>query len=305
MTVMVKSHKRSLDRAVAELAARQHGVVARAQLAGIGLGRGAIELRVARGRLHRVHPRRVRGRPHRPHRRGSVDGCRARRRGGRGAESQVGSCPLGHPAVRARGSRRHHRATAASSTGSAIPPLLPTHRRGDRRRTASPSPPFHARLFDLAAVVSPRQLNGPSTRLRSAGSGIRSPWTTCSTGIRVAPAPRRSGTSSRCTRRSASRAASWRTSSSRFSTARACPRPATNVPMQVGGGLDRGGLRLARAAADRRARRPCHPRHEVRLRERPGPRPRPRRSRLARDAGSPGASSTMSPRHSPATCGRL
>ena len=50
-----KSQKRSLDRAVAELAERQHGVVSRAQLLDVGLGRGAIELRLARGRLHRVH----------------------------------------------------------------------------------------------------------------------------------------------------------------------------------------------------------------------------------------------------------
>ena len=40
---------------MAELARRQHGVVARSQLAGIGLGRGAISLRIARGRLHEVH----------------------------------------------------------------------------------------------------------------------------------------------------------------------------------------------------------------------------------------------------------
>jgi predicted transcriptional regulator of viral defense system len=51
------SYKRSEDRAVAELARRQHGVVSRAQLAEIGLHRGAIELRVARGRLHAVHSR--------------------------------------------------------------------------------------------------------------------------------------------------------------------------------------------------------------------------------------------------------
>jgi very-short-patch-repair endonuclease len=40
---------------VAGLARRQHGIVARAQLLTIGLGRRAIELRVANGRLHLVH----------------------------------------------------------------------------------------------------------------------------------------------------------------------------------------------------------------------------------------------------------
>jgi len=39
------------------LARRQHGVVSRGQLAEIGLHRGAIELRIARGRLHAVHSR--------------------------------------------------------------------------------------------------------------------------------------------------------------------------------------------------------------------------------------------------------
>jgi very-short-patch-repair endonuclease/predicted transcriptional regulator of viral defense system len=44
-----------LDRKIARLATRQHGVVARRQLDAIGLGRGAVAHRVAAGRLHRVH----------------------------------------------------------------------------------------------------------------------------------------------------------------------------------------------------------------------------------------------------------
>ena len=43
------------DRAVAELARRQHGVVSRAQLDALGLSRTEIDGRVRRGRLHRVH----------------------------------------------------------------------------------------------------------------------------------------------------------------------------------------------------------------------------------------------------------
>ncbi len=46
---------RSLDRAIAQLAARQHGVVTRQQLLALGLGRGAIEARLKGGRLHVVH----------------------------------------------------------------------------------------------------------------------------------------------------------------------------------------------------------------------------------------------------------
>jgi very-short-patch-repair endonuclease len=46
---------RSLDRRIADLAARQRGVVTRSQLAAIGLGRGAIQLRLDRGRLQAVY----------------------------------------------------------------------------------------------------------------------------------------------------------------------------------------------------------------------------------------------------------
>jgi len=43
------------DRAIAELAERQYGVVAREQLVAIGLGRGAIRSRLQRGWLHPLH----------------------------------------------------------------------------------------------------------------------------------------------------------------------------------------------------------------------------------------------------------
>jgi hypothetical protein len=43
------------DRRIVRLAAAQHGVVSRAQLEAAGVARGAIERRLALGRLHRVH----------------------------------------------------------------------------------------------------------------------------------------------------------------------------------------------------------------------------------------------------------
>jgi very-short-patch-repair endonuclease/predicted transcriptional regulator of viral defense system len=46
---------RSVDREIAELAAGQHGVVARGQLEALGLGRGAVAHRIDSGRLHRIH----------------------------------------------------------------------------------------------------------------------------------------------------------------------------------------------------------------------------------------------------------
>ena len=45
------------DAAIARIAARQYGVVTRGQLAAIGLGRGSIDHRIAKGRLHRIHRR--------------------------------------------------------------------------------------------------------------------------------------------------------------------------------------------------------------------------------------------------------
>jgi Protein of unknown function (DUF559) len=47
---------RSPDLAIAALADRQHGVVARRQLSAVGLGSGAIQHRLSTGRLHRVFP---------------------------------------------------------------------------------------------------------------------------------------------------------------------------------------------------------------------------------------------------------
>jgi predicted transcriptional regulator of viral defense system len=44
-----------IDRVIGDMASRQHGVVARWQLGELGVGRGAIEGRMARGMLHRLH----------------------------------------------------------------------------------------------------------------------------------------------------------------------------------------------------------------------------------------------------------
>ena len=51
----IHASDRPVDAKVAALAAAQHGVVARWQLVGLGLGRGAIQHRLDRGRLHRVY----------------------------------------------------------------------------------------------------------------------------------------------------------------------------------------------------------------------------------------------------------
>ncbi|MFP5406471.1 MAG: type IV toxin-antitoxin system AbiEi family antitoxin domain-containing protein, partial [Gammaproteobacteria bacterium] len=48
-------HTRFLDQAIARLALGQHGVVARRQLLAIGMGSGAITVRLERGQLHELH----------------------------------------------------------------------------------------------------------------------------------------------------------------------------------------------------------------------------------------------------------
>lgn len=50
-----KSQSRPIDALIAELAERQHGVVARRQLIELGLGEGAIDRRLRLGRMHRLH----------------------------------------------------------------------------------------------------------------------------------------------------------------------------------------------------------------------------------------------------------
>jgi very-short-patch-repair endonuclease len=47
---------RGIERAIAALATRQYGVIARFQLIAIGLSEKAIDRRLASGRLHRLHP---------------------------------------------------------------------------------------------------------------------------------------------------------------------------------------------------------------------------------------------------------
>jgi Protein of unknown function (DUF559) len=49
------AQSRTRERAIAELAARQHGVIAHRQLTALRLGRGAIRNRLLTGRLHPIH----------------------------------------------------------------------------------------------------------------------------------------------------------------------------------------------------------------------------------------------------------
>jgi hypothetical protein len=64
--IRAERHFEPDDRMIAALARRQWGMVSRAQLAAVGLGRRAIGHRLEIGRLHRVH-RGVYAVGHRPH----------------------------------------------------------------------------------------------------------------------------------------------------------------------------------------------------------------------------------------------
>src|SRR3954463_15142657 len=50
-----KSQPDPVDRAIAEVAARQHGVIGHSQLVSLGLSRESVQRRVRAGHLHRIH----------------------------------------------------------------------------------------------------------------------------------------------------------------------------------------------------------------------------------------------------------
>ena len=145
---------RRVDQSIAALARRQHGVVGRAQLRGLGLAAGGSAIG-SRSAPAPDPSRRLRGRPHRPHGPGTVDGGRTG--GGPGAVLS-------------------HRSAAVAWESSARPDAaievtVPRRRRWLRpHRPSSPSAgdeitlldaipvtTVPRTLFDLAAVV-PRHL---------------------------------------------------------------------------------------------------------------------------------------------------
>ena len=166
-------YPRPIDEVIAALAARQHGVVARAQLVALGLGHRAIDHRVACGRLHVVHHgvyavghRRLTRRGHwmaavlaagpgamLSHRSAAAlwDLHRSARTAYRGLDAEPAAPPTGHRGAPRRGSSptRSRRSTAFPSPpsrgrSSTSPPCSPVRGSSERssapRRCGSPTP---------------------------------------------------------------------------------------------------------------------------------------------------------------------
>jgi very-short-patch-repair endonuclease len=144
------------DKAVAELAARQHGVVSRAQLVNVRLGHRGIDHRIALGRLHPVH----RGVCAVGHRRITREGAwmAAVLAAGDGAV-------LSHRSAAAlRGIRNTERAAVeVTASRKCRRPRIEAHRavlppdEVTRERGIPVTNPART-LLDLAAVISPEQL---------------------------------------------------------------------------------------------------------------------------------------------------
>lgn len=156
-----ESSSAGVDRALAELAGRQHGRVALWQVAEIGLKRSAVTRRVAAGRLHRVHP--------------GVYAVGAR------VETRESACmsavlACGPGAVLSHRSAAAHWGLRAHAAGAPVDVTVPTGRRGRYLRgiAAHHSSTIHPKdvvtvdgipctsvartLLDLADVVDPRAL---------------------------------------------------------------------------------------------------------------------------------------------------
>jgi hypothetical protein len=231
-----ETDNRSLDRVIAHIAQRQHGVVARSQLAEMGAGRGAIGLRLRRGRLHIVYHR-VYAVGHRvltDHGRWMA----AFLAGGAGSVLSHGSAAalwgirpdqsraIELTSARRRGSRQGLRFHCSS---------LPT----DEVTTVDgiPVTTVPRTLFDLAGVIPRRQLGRAVNEAE-----IRCLWDALSLGDLLARHPRRPGAAAIREILAAQRIGAGVIHSELedrfigFLEAANLPRPATNVSLLLDGG---------------------------------------------------------------------
>lgn len=162
--------RRATDRLIAELAERQHGVVALGQLADLGVSAPSVDRRVAAGRLYRIHQSVYAV----GHRLLSVDGHRM------AAVLACGSSAvLSHRSAAAlwgirRDSRNRIDVTAPGRRGR-CPAGIDAHRDGslcpgDRTEVRGvPCTSLARTLLDLAGVVSVRELRNAITQAEVEG----------------------------------------------------------------------------------------------------------------------------------------
>lgn len=155
----------AIDIRIARLAERQHGVIARAQLVALGLGRGAIESRIRRGWLHPVHHGVYAvGYRNLSAREGWMAACwlaAAARCSATGARRHCGTCG----ARPGRTSTSRFRAAPAGQGVRALPFTAPPVSATSRSpfTTASPSAQSRARCSTSPAISPPDRSNAPSS----------------------------------------------------------------------------------------------------------------------------------------------
>lgn len=277
-----KSSPRKLDRLLADLAARQHGVVARRQLLEAGAGpardRATTRTRTAPldscGRLRRGSLLALA--------QGPVDGGGLGRRRPSGAQSSLRSSALGDTTVRGGPSRGHRLAAPPPASAPRLSRDPGPGRRGHRSRR---HPDYRARPNALRPCLGPRPHR---PRARDRPSRDPAPLRPALSRRPPRPSPRRSREQgaqgdprreAHRRRRSSKRA---RRALSRLPRqTQAEPTACEHARRDAGRRAPRGRLRLARPAARRRARRSRHPRDRPRIRARPSPRPSPRGRRMA------------------------
>ena len=276
-----------IDRLIAALAERQHGVVAVWQLLELGLGRDAIQYRVSIGRLHRIHQRRLRRRAPQAHAARPPDGGRPRLRPRRGPQPQKRRGPLGHR------------------------PALVQDRRDDaaqQARAARRSGPTRARLHPedrTRPTTASRSRASPARSSTSPGSSRKDPLTHLieeadrkerldlrALDRAIARRPHAAGIArlkSRARRPTAAPPTRAR-SSNATSEALIAPRRPARAAVQRPGRRPDSRRVLAAVEARRRTRQRALPHQPERVRDRPHPRrhsPEKRHPRAARHRRSP------------------
>jgi hypothetical protein len=291
-----------MDRLIAELAKRQHGCVAHWQLRPMGIGRGAIEHRLKRGRLHRIHH----GVYAVGHRVLGPDGWRMAAVLAAGQDAVLSLYSATELWGLRTSARRWHDVTVPRQLRSR--PAIRVHQallRGDEITVVRgiPATTVPRTILDVAATAPQREVE----RLIHEAE-VKRLWDPLSLYDLLARYPRRPGTPKVAAalgeRDSGVPKNVFEDAFVAFLDRHDLPRPETNVWLSVGG-QTRDRLPLAQPAAGRGARRPGGSRHRQGVRERSREGSTAHGRRLATDARhvAPAPSRGRSARPGPARPG--